>query len=160
MQVYNIDFQKLFKLFTIIMLRATTLFSELLKACSAGLTNMHAEFMSFRAVTLNRMQYSSQVCYLRKLLNDKYDSSDRRISVVDGDVRGYLFMYKTTEDKPVMINETTPPEMIYRRDSIFYLGEFLVVVPDELSQLDAKIRASLNEYKLVTKQYQVRYENV
>lgn len=156
---YNVDFYKLFKLFTIIMLRATTLLIELLKSCSAGLTNMHIEFLSFRTETLNRMQYSSQVCYLRKLLNDFYDATLRRIAIFDSVQRAYTIMYRTNEERPLMMS-TTDHTLINRRDTILQIDEFLVIVPVELESEENKIKTLLNQSKLVTKQYQIRYENI
>ena len=159
MQIYNVDFIKLFKIFTVIMLRSTTLLNELLKSCSAGIINMHTELISFRNATLHRMQYSSQVCYLRKLLNDAYDSTLRRILIYDAEQRSYTMMYRTVEERPLMLTNSDY-YLINRRDTILQIDEFIVIVPDGLQTDKNKIKASLNQYKLVTKQYQIRYETI
>lgn len=159
MQIYNVDFFKLFKLFTIIMLRGTVLLDELLKSCSAGLINMHTELLGFRTAILHRMQYNSQVCYLRKLLNDAYDATLRRIVIFDAVQRAYTIMYRTNEQRPLMLSDSDYT-LIDRRDTILQVDEFLVLVPHDLQEVENKIKTSLNQYKLVTKQYKIRYENI
>ncbi len=159
MQIYNVNFIRLMKMFTIIMLRTTVLFEEILKSCTVALTNVHTELMRFRNEVFAQMQYTPQICSLRKLLNDKYDRIQRRIYIIDGVERNYTMMYRTNENKPLMMSSGSY-ELINRRDNVFLPDEFLVVIPTSLSMLENKVKTSLNQYKLVTKKYKIRYENL
>lgn len=156
---YNVDFSKLFKMFTIIMLRTTNLLTLILNSFSAPLSLLHAEFLNNRESVLEQMSYNSQLFSLRKLLNDLYDSTSRRFTIVDGLQRDYTMLYRTDENRPLMLSNSDYT-LIVRRDTVLQSDEFLVLAPLEAEIDDGKIKSKLNEYKLVTKKYKIRYENI
>ncbi len=69
------------------------------------------------------MSYNSQVCYLRKALNDKFDNTQRRITITNPINREYLTLYRRGEQRPVMLGQV----FVNRRDAIIYKNEFTVI---------------------------------
>lgn len=93
------------------------------------------------------MSYNSQVCYLRKMLNDRFDNEQRRITIEQSPQVEHLMIYRDEEDRPVMLGTRLLP----REDIVLYSSEFTVNIPDSLADREDEIQANINYYKLATR---------
>jgi hypothetical protein len=114
----------------------------------------------FRASLLYKISITPQVCYLEKMLNDRYDSILRRIRVIDGVQKELKYIYVRAELKPIYIyrkSEGKPPKYFYLKgetsDESF---DFLVTVPVAISFNLNEMRSLLNTYKLAGKYYSIQ----
>lgn len=109
----------------------------------------------------DKFAYNSQVCYLRALLNDKFDNHKRRIKILDDDLSKGKIVIATSEAK-------TNNHIVSREDSnisLFALSEnkdtkaystFAVYIPNEIYEKHLQeITAYLDEYKLLSKNYKL-----
>jgi hypothetical protein len=159
MNLYNTNFQTLAQMLNLVVLRPAEKLTVLLSSLMAPFVGNLALFVSFRQLKITQMSYNSQVCYLRKLLNDLYDPDDRRIIIEDSDTIAHVFLNARLDDEPIMLNERDEddPLMLSDRNDLVYGQGFIVQVPDSLNGFDLQIKQSLNDYKLVTKFYTIIY---
>jgi hypothetical protein len=150
--IFVVDFMKLTKLLLPTFLRKPLLFS-FLKAGVVPIAAIHQQLLTFRNEKINQMSYNSQVCYLRKMLNDKFDPYQRRIQLGNATQRPPLWIYKEIEDKPVFLGTV----MINRANTISTSSEFVVYIPISLRDKVNGISAWLDYYKLTTKFYTIKY---
>lgn len=159
MQLFNTDFKALAKILLIPVIAITGVFFAMIMAMMEPFDTNRALFQSFRVAVLKKMSYNSQVCYLRKHLNDMYDNLQRRIYIEDAPTIEPLWVYARAEDQPVMIEvrDAESPVMIDSRNNIWFGSGFIVYVHSDLNTFEEQIKASLNYYKLATKTYQIIY---
>lgn len=162
MQVYNVDFNKLGKTLLPNSMRFHT-FYAIVESVMKPLQTRLSLSLNFRTQIKEQMKYSSQVCYMRGLLNDLYDSGARRIKITGQYGLQHLTLYRRLENMPVLITNrsNSTPLHINRRDVINSNGLFKISLPLEFldnQELVSKIRTSIENYKLVTKQYYIIYE--
>jgi hypothetical protein len=150
--IYNIDFNKLSKLLLPTFLRGGIMVA-FVQACLTPFATINVCLRAFRTEKALQMSYNSQVCYLQKMLNDKFDNALRRIVISDADKREPTWVYKQEELRWTFLGTT----MLNREDIISFPSEFVVRVPAQLEVFETEIRAWLNEYKLVTKFYTIIY---
>lgn len=143
---YKVDWDRLILLLLPTFLRKPVLFGYL-RALVSPISSLHYKWLRMREDNLKKLSYNSQKCYLRKALNDKYDSELRRI---------YLDKVPPTEGNFIF----TPGENLdFYLDTMFldldYSGSTgepingVVYVPAEI--LNTKIHeitATLEFYKL------------
>lgn len=151
-RVYDIDYDKLVALLQPTFLRQP-LTLALLRASVTPVAMLHRQLLAFREEKQTQMSCNSQVCYLRKMLNDKFDSYHRRITISDAVRRTPLWLYREEEQKNTFLGTV----MINREDVISNYSEFEVNIPATLLSQEAEIIAWLNYYKLATKFYTLKY---
>ena len=78
--MYNINIDKLTVLLTPISLRKKRLVAWL-RILAMPLNKLLDDFKRERRKDLYNLTHNSQVCYLRKILNDEFDSTKRRIKI-------------------------------------------------------------------------------
>lgn len=61
---------------------------------------MHAEFLILRDDYMYKVRYNSQVIYLERILNDKFDSVNRAIYITDLNQINEEYWYQNIESKP------------------------------------------------------------
>ena len=79
---YRISWRNLIRQ-TLAKAKQTRLIMEFLKSYLEPLYKLHNTVISYKLEVEYRLKHNSQVCYLRKLLNDKFDSNQRRITIED-----------------------------------------------------------------------------
>jgi len=92
------------------------------------------------------------VCYLRAALNDKFDISQRRIKIAEGNRYKRQYIYTDGEKKPKYLG------VMYLRDDADYGDtgvDFIVLVPAGLQYNDYEMRYIIDFYKLASKRYKV-----
>jgi hypothetical protein len=106
---------------------------------------------------------NGQVCYLRRVLNDALPEANNQISIDGGERLGeWLIVWDEDFDSYLHYTEITDSgTMVWDESAISdNLNNFVVHVPRAVfnANNDAKIRALLNEYKLLSKSYTIIYE--
>ena len=162
--MYNIDFDKLIGLLTPTILRKAEILA-FLRALVTPLKRIHYDFSQKRNTRngdLYRLKHNGQVCYLRKMLNDNFDSGQRRIKIIDGNLFKAKYIYTEAEQKPVYLG------VMHLNRNVDYAEtgvDFIVKIPlevwhahkTETSQIGEPrfyaIEAFIDFYKLAGKRY-------
>lgn len=151
---YDINFNRLALAIVPLKLRQPLLMN-FLYVMLTGVRKAAAVFSTYREDTDYRLTHNGQVCYLRAVLNDRFDWSQRRITIEDiaegeGTIlyRRELFRFLMT---PVIINKRA----FTGSDSV----DFAVVVPVALrgAFVEEQMRALIDTYKLASKRYTIIY---
>lgn len=159
MKLFQIDYKHLILLLLPTFLRRSRIFAFLC-ALTFGVSEMHGRFLKNREANLLRIKRNGQVCYLRGLLSDELDAEKRRIIISDGYVEGD-WIFAMTEGDAFQLLIDKPGIMVYSGDTIIGNTAFFYVdVPwgKDDENLNNRLKNYLNEYKLLSKKYIIRYE--
>ena len=96
---FNLDIPKLTSLLTPTFLRREKL-SAWLRVLHYPLIKIADDFNINRNGNLYNLAHNGQVCYLRAALNDKFDISQRRIKIAEGNRYKRHYIYTDGEKKP------------------------------------------------------------
>lgn len=159
MRLYQIDYKRLVVLLLPTFLRKPRIFAFLC-ALTFSVSELHSRFLRNRDANLLRLKRNGQTCYLRGMLNDELDSGERRITITDGSEEGdWVFAYDEAAPYPLLLD--AEGVMVYAEALIIANTAFFYVdVPWSESEKDKnnRLRNFLNEYKLLSKRYIIRYE--
>lgn len=149
---YKVDFYKLALQNQLIALRNDSVYA-LTKALLFPMLQLHAAWGLYRTDNLRKLSYNSQVCYLRKALNDRFDPDLRRITVNNAPKIAQDFIYTLDENQPVFLGT------MYIEQDFQYSGttfDFVVSVPLEILDLEYDaIDALVDFYRLIGKKYKI-----
>lgn len=150
---FNIDFEKLTMLLTPTFMRKKVLISYL-QALIFPIYKLHYNWKLKRLDDWYKLNHNGQVCKLRKVLNDKLDSSERRIYIDEGNSFPRKYIYTRIEKKPVFLGKM----FIYQNSEYFSTGvDFIVYAPESIiNEKTHELNALLEFYKLASKRYQIR----
>lgn len=149
---YKVDYNKLALLALPAFLRKPILVGYV-TALIIPVANLYDKWRVFRDDNLYKVHHTGQVCYLRKVLNDKLDPSFRRIYIGDGQRYKRKYLYTKGENKPVFL------KTMYMLEAADYADtgvDFNVWVPKSI--IDGSIYeiiALVNFYKLGGKKYKI-----
>lgn len=121
---------------------------------SAQLTKLHNDWLLEKTEHEVWLNHNSQVCYLRKILNDKFDDLERRIKITDGQLYERQYIYILGERKPKKLGK------LFIRQTTDYADtgiDFFVLVPSSININKYKFEAFINRYKLASKRYKTLY---
>lgn len=125
----------------------------LLLAANKGLRDTYAVFLNYRDNVTYRLNHNSQVCYMQGVLNDYFDSEERRIVVVDFTEYGSLFFWVDTDTGHIVFMGDDEEAFLYPDD----VGiDFTVQIPADIVNDDysiSQVKALVNYYKLAGKTY-------
>lgn len=150
---YDIDFNKLASERIPSFLRKSIVLSyAIILVTEVG--NLHYAWKQKRLYDWYRLSHTGQVCYLRKVLNDALDPSERRIYIGDGNAFPRKYIYTRAENKPVFLGKI----FIYQNSEYVGTGaDFVVYVPASiLATKINELNALVLFYKLASKRYQIR----
>jgi len=126
----------------------------LINAANYPIRQLHDRFINFKNAVLYRLEHNSQVCYLRKVLNDKCDNDLRRITITDFVGINGIFFYADDEVRDVNMGSDV---FFYADDQYSDSGiDFIVNVPlGIMNSIDeqAYLKSLINQYKLAGKNY-------
>lgn len=179
--VFNIDYKRLLVMLLPTPIRKPVVFA-IMKAIFRPIVTLYDAFMLNRAQNIYRMTRTGQVCHLRGMLNDAFDSDLRRIYIADSQAAGWIFLYKQSlfnsiDNKyPLMVTkaDTITADAFGNTTLIFNEGltlipkqgsigasgiDFLVMVPFALLGVvdENRIKSQVNYYKLASKRYEIQY---
>lgn len=151
---YDINFNRLALAIVPLKLRQPLLMN-FLYVLLTGVRKASAVFNTYREDTDYRLTHNGQVCYLRAVLNDRFDLSQRRITIEDVAEGEGTILYRRELSRflmtPVIINKRA----FTGSDSV----DFAVVVPVALrgAFVEEQMRALIDTYKLTSKRYTIIY---
>ena len=152
--MYNLNIDKLLVLLTPTFLRKPKMVAWL-RALATPLNKLLYQFQQARESDLYNLAHNSQVCYLRKALDDEFDSILRRIHIEDGKQNARIYIYPRSTNKPLYLGKI----FLYQRGSYIDGGvDFVVVLPRDLEYDKYKLEALVNFYKLAGKRWTIRIE--
>jgi len=109
------------------------------------------------------LSITPQVCYLQKMLNDRYDYFDRRITIDDGQSFDALYVYQKLENKPVFLfqkSENQTPVYLYKKNETGNdADDFVVNVPVAVLFDEPEMKALINTFKLAGTVYSIEIKN-
>ena len=149
--MYNLNIDKLLVLLIPTFLRKPKLVAWL-RTLATPLYKLLYDFHLARQADLYNLAHNSQVCYLRKALNDEFDDEQRRIRIEDGKQKQRLYIYPRSANKPLYLGKV----FLYQRGDYIDGGvDFIVVLPKDLTYDKYKLEALVNFYKLAGKRWQI-----
>ena len=149
--MYNLNIDKLLVLLTPTFLRKPKLVAWL-RTLATPLHKLLYDFHRASQADLYNLDHNSQVCYLRKALNDEFDSEQRRIRIEDGKQKQRLYIYPRSANKPLYLGKL----FLYQRGDYIDGGvDFIVALPKDLTYDKYKLEALVNFYKLAGKRWQI-----
>ena len=109
--------------------------------------------LSFRALIIYKLTITPQVCYLEKMLNDRYDTIDRRIYIADGKEYNPIFIYRKVEVKPAFFfrksESTALKQILYlKNETGSFTFDFVIHIPVEVLFDQNELVALVRTYKL------------
>lgn len=149
---YKVDWDKLVLLLLPTFLRKPKSFGYL-KALVSPVASLHYRWSRMREDNLKKLSYNSQKCYLRGVLNDRYDPELRRITISNTANKIQDYIYTEAENLPVYLGTMwLEPEFNYAGTTV----DFIVNVPQNLINTKLnEILATLEFYVLAGKSYQI-----
>lgn len=149
--MYNLNIDKLLVLLTPTFLRKPKLIAWL-RMLATPLHKLLYDFQQARTADLYNLAHNSQVCYLRKVLNDEFDPQLRRIKIEDGKRNARRYIYQRNVNRPLYIGKV----FLYQRGAYIDGGvDFVVVLPQGLEYDRYKLEALVNFYKLAGKRWTI-----
>jgi len=149
---FNLDIKKLSVLLLPTFLRSTA-HIKWLWALLKPLEDVYYQWTAFRKDNIYRLSHNSQICYLRKVLNDQFDAIQRRIEITDGNRYQRIYIYTTGEQKPRFLGT------MYLRPASDYADtgvDFIVLAPAELlDENNFEMKYLIDYYKLASKRYKI-----
>jgi hypothetical protein len=134
-------------------------FIILVKTCLYPLVAVHNLFLSFRKSKIYQLTITPQVCYLERLLNDRYDFTERRIYIDDAVWHLPWFVYEEAENKPQWLykaSENKPTWLYMDGEAGVALNDFVVFAPADLSFDPNEMRSLIDGYKLFGTKYTIQ----
>lgn len=116
-------------------------------ALISPLIDRHRGLLNFRSALLDDLMIRPNVRIFRYYLNERFDVSLRRITVVDGPEGDVVRIYTEGENQPVYLPRFLSAIPI----------DFEVRLPVTLRPFEAEIIAFIERYKLPTKTYTLTY---
>lgn len=128
------------------------------KALLSPLFFVHDRFLRFRQAKLYQLHITTQVVYLEKLLNDRFDFTPRRIFIADAEWHLPWFVYLDEEEKPQYVFREDEEQVLWLYtdgESGSVKDDFVVHIPSELSFNENELRSYLDSYRLFGTRYKI-----
>lgn len=150
---FDVDYKKLAVLMLPTVLRRSNVVA-FAQSLLAPIAELHYQWKLKRLSDWYQIQHTGQVCYLRKVLNDSLDVSQRRIYIGEGDSFPRKYIYTRAENKPVFLGKM----FIYQNSEYTNTGvDFIVYAPAEIIATKInELHSLITYYKLASKRYKVQ----
>lgn len=128
-------------------------------ALLSPLTMFYNLFLAFRTSVLYLLDIDSTISKLQKLLNDRYDSQQRRIVIVDGAEFEPVFIYQRGENKPVFLyqkSENKPVYLYTKAEVGATTVDFVINIPVFVVADVSEVQALIRRFKLPGKTFKVQ----
>lgn len=120
------------------------------------LDDIHYQFIQKRKENLYILAHNGQKCYLRAALNDKFDTTARRITIDDGQLYDAEYIYTDAEinEQPALADYL--PLVLYQNADLADTAvDFYVRVPADLIYNEYEMKYLIDFYKLASKRYKI-----
>jgi hypothetical protein len=124
----------------------------------APVTATYHSFVRYRRQKLYELSITPQVCFLQKLLNDRYDNVLRRIIIEDTVLQSSVYLYRDAELKPVYFYtdaENTPVYVYTDGETNTLTDDFLIKVPSAILFEKAEMAALVKAFCLPGKKFKI-----
>ena len=157
MSKYDVNYNKLVQLLLPMCLRGKRI-TGLLRAMVAPIGVLYGSFMSFKTEKSYQMRHNGQVCYLRALLNDRFDPVNRAITITEeenAETGVMLYSRELERSVRVPVRKDNIRLPIFRRGFGGSTGcGFWVNVPARLINVsEDEVLAVVNDFKLASIRY-------
>jgi hypothetical protein len=159
-RIYDIKYKKLVTWVVPQVLRKTRL-TVLLNVLVSPVVYIYNLFLINRRNNLYKLLITPQICYLEMALNDKYDSSNRKIKIEKAKSYDPLYLYQRIEQIPVYLygkNTATAgqKQVLYqKKEASAYQYDFIVKVPTTVVFDVNEMMAVIDNYILPDKVYKI-----
>lgn len=129
----------------------------LFKKCTLGLQYVADLFYTFYSLIKYEVQFTGQIVYMKRYLNDQFDNVSRRIYIYTNTGILSSFYYRKSEgvgDFVYRVSEGGSPFM-QRKNEVISDYDFTVYVPVSLSYDSVQFNAAIEKYKLEDKTYNI-----
>lgn len=149
---YKVDFDKLQLLLTPVSLRKNV-FLAFLSAVCEPLKDIYVRWGLGRDEAIYNLEHNGQVCYLRKVLNDRFDNIERRIEIKDGNQFDRTYVYTRVEERSNFLGKLA----LYSSSDYADTGvDFIVCVPNKVIEDNPfVIAAVVDVYKQDVKRFKI-----
>jgi hypothetical protein len=157
-KIYQIDYDKLRVWLVPGRLRRERIIAYL-HVVTSGVVSLYLDFLRYRKAKLYQLMITPQVCYLQRMLNDRFDFTQRRILIVDGIDKPPFYIYQHAELKPKYLRRTSEakPQWIYTAgESGILTDDFVVKVPAGIIFQMAEMRSLVKAYKLAGTRFKIQ----
>lgn len=127
-------------------------------AVATQIIRQYQTFYRQRKASLYQLLITPQVCYLEKLLNDRYDFTARRIRIDDAVWHQAWYLYQDDELKPEPLyqeSENNPVWLYSESEAGELKDDFTVTVPSAVDFNENEMKSLLNMYKLAGTHYKI-----
>lgn len=156
--IYNIIYSRLVTWLTPKLLRKNKLLAFIGVAIKP-VQFVYQDLLKYRAQKLYDLSITPQVCYLQKLLNDRYDYAQRRITIIDAVDQEPVYFFRRSENKPVYMYRRSEdqPVYFYTRGEVGALrNDFVVLVPAAIAFPLEEMRSLVQLNKLASKKFAIQ----
>lgn len=158
-RIFDISYKKLTTWLVPEVLRKSKTMA-LLNALVSPVVFIYNLFLINRRNNLYKLMITPQICYVEMALNDKYDSSNRQIKIVQPKRKEPLFVYRKVENRPVFLytksEAAKPKTWLYQKgEASANQYDFIVQVPATVSFNMNEMTAVIDSYILPDKEYKI-----
>lgn len=135
------------------------LFMTMVRAVLHGHSDVYNRFLRYRQAKIYQVTITGQVCYLERMLNDRWDFTQRRIRIDDAVWHLPWFIYQEAELKPQYLFRKSEdrPQYLYRNgEAGDGKDDFVVLVPMDIGFSEPEMRAAIDSYKLFGTKYTIQ----
>jgi|SRR5690242_18712581 len=157
-KIYDIDFRAAVRWNIRIKKRKPKILA-MLYAMAKPVMLIHQDFLKYRDAKLYQLMITPQVCWLERLLNDRYDFTQRRIYINDGVDKPPVYIYQRAELKPLYIYRRSEDKPVYiytRGESGDVKDDFTVFVPLDIAFEDAEMISLIRQFKLAGTKFKIQ----
>jgi len=165
---FNVDIERFIKLSLPVSFRQSKILAWL-NALFAPIKTNYARFTAFKISVFYILSHNSSIVLLQKMLNDKFDNTERRIYISNVQRSDINRFYYANENKEFGIyNEGSVQKGFYyvfqNQDTS---PDYIVHIPEEykpfhplnLEKFLVKIRSEINRYNHYSKSYIIKWIN-
>lgn len=159
MRDYNVEYDRLARLLLPVTLRRKRLMA-FVGVMTSEVQRISGWFRRYRDDTDYRLSHNGQVCYLRAVLNDKFDPVLRRVTIEDIGILPETIIHRRTTGLFLLFKHRPEDIILHRRGFGGYESyDFLIVIPAQLRGVinETQLRAVTDTYKLAGKRYTLSY---
>ncbi len=156
MKYFNINYIRLIQQLLPVVFRKE-LIMAFLRVLTSPISRLHNLFMQNRSANIYHLGITGQICYLEKVLNDRFDSSQRRIYISNGNFFDQVYIFTQDEELDIFIDGEGGEDLYLftEQESGSESVDFIVNVPLDLQYNDAEMKAIIDMYKLASKTYKI-----
>jgi hypothetical protein len=164
MSKYDVNFKRLALLLLPTFWRKPLL-GALTYAMVTPLNYLHTKFVLFQRATDYRLTHNGQVCYLRAVLNDRFDPIERRIAITEdtSNIWPLMLWHRSEDHSELLPMRETGRALIVNRRGFVGVNSFDFWVNIPVALLEAvdvtRLRAIVDTYKLASKRFSINYTN-